>query len=370
MFCSKCGTKNSDGAKFCLNCGTPIVCYSSTIANYTDGAAAQIPIPPAPVSNTIPHSAGKPNKRKKVIIIVCTAVAFVLAASLFFLLVGKNGNVFVMADYSSYYCESEYAPGLWGNPDYCREEITAIVFGRTLDEAGAGSWDISEAHDGSILAWVSGTTLYIGADGTVSPAKSAAWLFEDFVNVTRIDFADAFDTSNVTDMSGMFSACSDLTSIDLSSFDTSNVTDMSFMFDCCYSLAPIDVSSFDTSNVTNMRGMFGFCGNLTHLDLSSFDTSSVIDMSYMFSTCDSLVSVDLSSFDTSNVTDMSGMFYSCSSLTSVDVSSFNTSNVTDMGYMFFECNSLTSPDINDFEIRPDCDTDYMFGNESDFEDDW
>jgi len=32
----------------------------------------------------------------------------------------------------------------------------------------------------------------------------------------------------------MFSGCSNLTNIDLSSFDTKNVIDMSFMFDGCY----------------------------------------------------------------------------------------------------------------------------------------
>ena len=40
----------------------------------------------------------------------------------------------------------------------------------------------------------------------------------------------------------------------------------------------LDLSSFDTSNVTNMSSMFSF----STLDLSSFDTSSVTTMNFMF----------------------------------------------------------------------------------------
>ena len=54
----------------------------------------------------------------------------------------------------------------------------------------------------------------------------------------------------------MFSGCSSLASLDLSSLDTSNVTSMSFMFDGCSSLASLDLSGLDTSKVTRMSSMF------------------------------------------------------------------------------------------------------------------
>ena len=47
-------------------------------------------------------------------------------------------------------------------------------------------------------------------------------------------------------MSGMFSGCSSLASLDLSSLDTSSVTSMSSMFYGCSSLASLDLSSLDT----------------------------------------------------------------------------------------------------------------------------
>ena len=60
----------------------------------------------------------------------------------------------------------------------------------------------------------------------------------------------------------MFRGCSSLKSIDLSSFNTTNVNDMSGMFSCCSSLKSIDLSLFNTNNVTNMSRMFNGCSSL------------------------------------------------------------------------------------------------------------
>ncbi len=115
-------------------------------------------------------------------------------------------------------------------------------------------------------------------------------------------------------------------------------------------LATLDLSNFDTSDVTNMYGMFYYCDSLTSLDVSNFNTSKVTDMSCMFYICASLTSLDVSNFETSKVTDMSSMFYDCSSLTSLDVSNFNTINVTDMSYMFCYCSRFTSLNIGNFNL--------------------
>ena len=95
---------------------------------------------------------------------------------------------------------------------------------------------------------------------------------------------------------------------------------------CSYSLfnnldncKTITFDNFDTSNVTEMVGMFSLCTSLTSLDLSSFNTSNVTDMHTMFYECSSLTSLNLSNFNTSNVTDMGWMFLRCSSLTSIKV---------------------------------------------------
>lgn len=118
-------------------------------------------------------------------------------------------------------------------------------------------------------------------------------------------------------MFAMFSGCSSLASLDLSSFDTSAATNMGSMFSGCSSLESLDLSSFDASKVTGMSGMFSGCSSLLSLDLSGFDAPSVVDMCGMFEACSSLTSLDLSGFDTSEVVDMRDMFEGCSSLRSV-----------------------------------------------------
>ena len=95
-------------------------------------------------------------------------------------------------------------------------------------------------------------------------------------------------TGNLTDCSGMFKA--GIENVD------NIIQDRGFM--------NIDLSGWDTSNVTNMSDMFSGCGKLIKLDMSCFNTSKVTDMSGMFNSCKELTELNLSNFDTSNVTDM------------------------------------------------------------------
>ena len=173
-------------------------------------------------------------------------------------------------------------------------------------------------------------------------------LFFYFVYLTTIEDIQYLNTSEVTDMAGLFSCCSSLKNLDLSSFNTTKVTDMNNMFLWCQSLSNLNVSNFNTSNVTNMEGMFYECSSLTNLDVSSFNTENVITMKMMFQNCYHLVNLDLSGFNTSHVTNMMQMFDDCGCLTTIDLSSFNTSNVSSMRGMFLGCRSLSSLDLSKF----------------------
>ena len=195
------------------------------------------------------------------------------------------------------------------------------------------SWDISEAGDGSVMAYVeddgTGNSTYkltIGGKGGIIANESMVGYFYWFSEVTSMDLS-ALDTSQVTDMEHMFHFCYDLTSLDVSKFDTSKVTNMSYMFYNCRSLTSLDVSKLDTSNVTNMSGMFENVRRLTSLDVSNFDTSQVIDMSWMFGNCSGLTSLDVSSFDTSQVTNIDSMFCNCPAWDAVDKTKFAGANV-------------------------------------------
>ena len=237
------------------------------------------------------------------------------------------------------------------------DEATAIEFTTEAMPSSVTEYtDVSEAQDGSILAYMDGTTMKVSpkAEGATIYANEDCYnMFQtkEYVNesnITSIKF-DNFNTSKVTNMEMMFYGCYKVKELDISTFNTSHVTNMSEMFASCNSLTTLDLSSFDTSNVTDMTGMFEYCENLTSLNLSNFSTSKVTDMRYMFYGCSKLTTLDVSNFDTSKVTDMGSMFYSCSKLTTLDVSNFDTSKVTDMGSMFYSCSKLTSLDLSSFD---------------------
>lgn len=153
---------------------------------------------------------------------------------------------------------------------------------------------------------------------------------------------------NVTDMSNMFSECTNLVVLNIKGFNTSKIVSMVGMFGDCKKLKILDLKGFDTSNVNNMSFMFSGCKKLLNLDISTFDTSSVTNMNWMFGNCEVLTTLNLSNFNTSNVTSFSNTFANCKKLTSIDVSGFNTSKAVRMDWMFAGCNSLETLDLSNF----------------------
>ena len=188
--------------------------------------------------------------------------------------------------------------------DAYMSKITSIITknDNIVPATATESWDISEAGDGSVMAYVeddgTGNDTYkvtIGGKGGIIANESMIGYFEDFNKMTSIDLS-SLDTSEVTNMGYMFIRCSSLTSLDVSNFDTSKVTAMYSMFEDCSSLTSLDVSNFDTSQVTEMSGMFAFCRSLTSLDVSNFDISKATAMYGMFCECPAWATVDQTKF--------------------------------------------------------------------------
>lgn len=75
------------------------------------------------------------------------------------------------------------------------------------------------------------------------------------------------------------------------------------------------IENLNTSEVTNMSGMFGLCESLTSLELAHFDTQKVADMSYMFSGAEKLQTIYVSDqFVLQKGIKSQQMFYGCKSL--------------------------------------------------------
>ena len=260
------------------------------------------------------------------------------------------------------------------------EKQNESIWGYYTDVDGNGMYELTFTSTEPIYANVNSQDLFydlynvkkitfenFSTKGTTNMFSMFSIGEENFYNninmtIENIVGLEKFDTSQVTDMGGMFYCCANLTSIDLSSFNTSNVEHMDSMFYGCESLNTLDLSKFNTSKVTNMCFMFYYCLNLSTLNISNFDTSQVTDMSYMFYGCRSLTTLDVSNFVTSQVTNMDHMFYRCEILTTLELSNFDTSNVENMESMFEHCENIEEFVLTNFNTSNVKTMEEMFNN--------
>ena len=164
---------------------------------------------------------------------------------------------------------------------------------------------------------------------------------------TKITSFEWFDVSSVTNMSCMFRGCSTLESFNEKNTSSLRLTDS--MFVGCSSLAEV---LMDTSKVSSMEYMFQYCTSLT--DGPDIDTSACSNMKQMFEGCSNLESIP--EYDTHTVTNMSYMFNMCSNLRTVP--DLETEHATDMYMMFNNCSALTeAPDMDTSNVA---DMRYMF----------
>ncbi len=115
---------------------------------------------------------------------------------------------------------------------------------------------------GEIPAWTDASASVenvIVVDDIAPQGTTADW-FSGFTNCWEMNLTK-LDTSNVTNMSGMFEDCADLTELDLSSFVTAEATvNCARMFSGCYQLETVYVSlSWDPDNIASNADMFADC---------------------------------------------------------------------------------------------------------------
>ena len=130
-------------------------------------------------------------------------------------------------------------------------------------------------------------TLVQGTTDVYDVYKSGTDFIHLFVNSSNLIEVLGANTTGITDMSHMFVICP-ITSISL--FDTTNVNNMSFMFSNCTELTSIPL--FDTTNVTTMSNTFYCCfkvesGALALYQQASNQTNPPSNHTGTFSACGS-----------------------------------------------------------------------------------
>ena len=274
--------------------------------------------------------------------------------------------------------------------------VTTVTFRDNLADAPTNPIDVSEAGDGSVLAWGvwdNGYQVVIAAEGGINARNSCAGLFQGCANLQSVKFDTAFHSDFATSMEAMFAGCPLLNSVDLGSLNTKNVTnmrymfslrdpssrsfyssdwnnttnhwltsmdlrgfetgkvkDMSYMFYGRHMMTQLQIDTWDVSSLENMTKMFYQCVLVPELGVSDWDVSSVVDMSYAFGYCQRLRKLDVSDWDVSSVSTMEGAFYYCNSMAALDVSNWDVSNVRTMKSMFSYCSILEYVDVSRWDV--------------------
>ncbi|WP_157780099.1 BspA family leucine-rich repeat surface protein, partial [Fructilactobacillus florum] len=226
---------------------------------------------------------------------------------------------------------SEPTTGTWGTAHWTFDGETL-----TFDQGGVLGSGLNRGEIDNFRDQVK----YINFAAKVEAPQDSSKLLANFSNLIKFDNMHNLNTSQVTNMYGMFLSNISLESLDLSTFDTQKVTTMESMFRDVRKVTSLDLSSFNTSKVISMSSMFGLMSSLTSVNVSSFDTSNVVDMSGMFFVNNSLETLDLSNFNTNRVTTMQEMFWGDYSLKKLDLSNFDSTRAIRQS-MFSRTSSLS-----------------------------
>lgn len=184
----------------------------------------------------------------------------------------------------------------------------------------------------------SGATTLQKVPETLHPSiKSTANMFDRCSNFNDPSVVN-WDTSNVTDMSVMFSSASAFDQ-PIGNWNVANVTVFQGMFLGAENFnQPLD--NWDVSNAVNMQAMFRSAVKFNQ-PLEGWNTVNVTNFYGMFEGAAAFNGA-VSNWNTSNAIDMRDMFRSASAFDQ-DISAWDTSKVQNMSYMFYNANHFNQP---------------------------
>lgn len=178
----------------------------------------------------------------------------------------------------------------------------------------------------------------------LSHATSMKQMFHFCHEMTGNDAMSNWNTSTITDMSGLFSGCY-VFNADISGWNTALVTDMSDMF-LNANVFNKPLANWNTANVTNMQGMF-FAAEKFNQPVTNWNTQNVTDMSFMFGFCLDF-NQPLNHFKTGKVTTMEQMLKGCEKFNQ-PLDAWNTSKVTTMAEMFWMAYAFNQ-NLNNWDV--------------------
>ena len=190
---------------------------------------------------------------------------------------------------------------------------------------------------------------------------------KDLVTDESIYLGD-IDTSLITDMSGLFEFFNRDNYEGIENWDTSNVEDMSSMFTANRNFNK-DISKWNVSKVKNMANMF-FSAEKFNQPINNWNVSNVTNMNSMFMNAKSF-NQPINNWNVSKVKNMDNMFHNANSFNQ-DINDWNVSNVESMNHMFSSAHKFNQP-LNNWDTKKVKDMAGMFSSAYAFNqnlDDW
>ena len=169
-------------------------------------------------------------------------------------------------------------------------------------------------------------------------------------------------------LQSLFNDCPNLVELTYSGLTIdSDVTDASSCFQNCQQLTAVpDLFNGAQTGLTNLSNMFSGCSNMTTIDLSSWKFGQVTSMNSMFTNCMNVQTIDITGIDTSQMTSTSGiedMFWGCYALVrirgAIDLIGMNLTDLPSLGYGANNLTTITyknlgsNPQITSLDLYPD-----------------
>ncbi|VDG20246.1 hypothetical protein (plasmid) [Lactobacillus plantarum subsp. plantarum] [Lactiplantibacillus mudanjiangensis] len=287
-------------------------------------------------------------------------------------LLRDDTTVMPAKDYTGYQNVDAANKGVFGTSEWWIDGTVLHIGEGVLADTvfGSNGWNTN-------IPWVSNSSITsITIDDKVTAAVNSSRLFFN-MGISEIKGLDNLDTSQVENMSFMFSNDYNLTDLDLTSWGTKvgSVKNMSYMFQNMGNLTTLKLDNWQTGSLENLGNTFSDLSSLQNLSLASsgaiWNTSHVENMNATFADMTNLVSLDVSGWNVSKVSNFQSMFartgatqklqltiddwnwkdddvtdinmsemFSGSGVTSLDLSDWDMSNVTDSSSMLSETQNL------------------------------
>ena len=205
-----------------------------------------------------------------------------------------------------------------------KDEITEVVFFNDAPVPGGGS---AVGHYDEMFyinpvnksrAYIDGNKVKFHYGHSINQLKvdgDASGFFKDFTNLTHVEgLEEKVDVTNVTNISELFSGCSNLVEVNLNP-NTEHVTNMEKVFYGCEKLEKVTIgSNLKLNKVTNLESAFEGCKKLNTLDIGIASFSSIENLKNAFKDCESLTVFSFDVCDTPTLATTSGMFSGCKNL--------------------------------------------------------